>query len=100
MADLSNVLVLVLPEDPARQEQLRKKLSEYEQRYDTCVAPERKRSALCKKTILKELLEHGKVNYVQLFEKMRDYDDMDPGPFVKAFSVIEDYCLTGGSLPR
>jgi len=92
-------LTIVLPEDPARVNQLKKKLEEYRSRLREYVEKHdltRNFDTECKMRILDELLKN---KIVRLSELEHDYSANDPRalPYVyNAFAVIQDYALTGG----
>jgi len=84
-------LVITLPEERKRVEQLKMKLEEYKGRISTM-------GTICKKTILERLLKDGKISTWEIAEEMiKKYgSDFNAGKFNNACAVILDYCTTGG----
>lgn len=89
---------IVLPIDESRLQQLRDKCAEYRARVDPSVEPKDQMSALCKRTVLLNLLLKGEVETDEIRERMRKVhgDTFDAKAFANACGVIDDYCRTGG----
>lgn len=96
-----NGLVLVLPEDKVRVEQLRDKLEEYKKRLSAYDHPDLQLQldiGYYKVIILERLLENGWVNTRDFsFELAKKHGvSFNVEFFEKACAVIDDYCKTGG----
>lgn len=93
----TSVMKLTLPEDPVRQAQLRKKLDEYQFRlkvplYDYV-------QTTYKIVVLQKLFDEGSIDPVAVAAELsaNPLKHFDIGAFYDAFTVIENYCLTGGA---
>ncbi len=94
----NSVLKLTLPDDPGRRAQLRKKLDEYLFRLK--VPLYNYVQTKFKVDILQKLLDEGMIEPMALAAELSANHAMnfDVGAFYDAFSVIENYCRTGGAL--
>lgn len=90
---------IVLPKDETRLQQLRDKYAEYRARIDPNRDPKDQMGALCKRTVLANLLSEGEVETDEIRERMRKVhgDTFDERAFANACGVIDDYCRTGGA---
>ena len=89
---------IILPSDPCRQERLRAKLKEHEERLSPGHHPLLKKYEDMQKTIIERLLRDGKIDVSKLCVEMvkihgSDYFEMED--FVMACALVEDYCETG-----
>lgn len=91
-------LVIVLPDDEARKQQLRDKLVEYKDRMHPYRVPELQMGTICKIAVLERFLRDGKVATWDLLREMVEtYDSrFSINDFQNACGVIKDYCKTGG----
>jgi len=91
--------IITLPSNPKRVQQLKLKLLEYKKRIDGYKPPEFQMDTLCKIAVLSRALEKGQVNTQDLMVEMeKTYGgSFNKGYFLRACTVIEDYCLTGGA---
>ncbi|MCP6726606.1 MAG: hypothetical protein KJI69_01010 [Patescibacteria group bacterium] len=106
---------MTLPEDAERVEMLRRKLGEYEERIETYHDENQSQhpafralqlaTTTCKMTILKQLLDEGRVvawDASKAFIDERLEENKSSGAhfaeaWMTAFEVINDYCETGGA---
>lgn len=93
----TSIQTLTLPEDQVRQAQLRKKLDEYEFRLKVPLYDYVQTSY--KIAVLQKLLDEGVVEPVALAAELsaNPAKHFDVGAFYNAFTVIENYCRTGGA---
>ena len=91
-------VVILLPNDETRKQQLRDKLVEYKKRMHPYAAPELQMDTICKIAVLERLLRDGQVNILDLSWEMTETYKLgfDINAFNKACGAIEDYCNTGG----
>lgn len=87
------------PTDPARLEQLRRKLDEYTNRYNLYRAPELQMHTICKIAVLERLLQKGSVDVTELAIELSGKfgSGFNSAAFENACEVIEDYATTGGA---
>ena len=90
--------IIKLPKDSNTREKLERKLEQYRDRIDNY--PDMERVILdsrYKIAIVEELLDKGKVKEHPLAKQIqREYGSIDEIAFDSAYTVIEDYCKTGG----
>jgi len=91
--------IIELPSDSKRVQQLKLKLIEYQGRLDEYKHPEAQMDPICRIAVLSQIIDNGKVDTQKLMAEMgKTYGSrFSKGYFLKACTIIEDYCLTGGA---
>lgn len=88
------------PEDKEIARKLFDKADEYDKRFlEQCkiAAPEQLFDTVCKKEIIRELINKGSVNRDKTFARIKEnYPKLEEDIFENAFRVIENYVINGG----
>ncbi|MFZ2631322.1 MAG: hypothetical protein WA081_16610 [Desulfosalsimonadaceae bacterium] len=95
---------IVLPNDLAVRDKLKKKITEYEKRVSKLketlhVNPERSYNSIpgIKALIARRLYQRGEIETREMARELtEEYGRIDPDQFNVAAGVINDYCSTGG----
>ena len=90
---------ITLPADSDLVARLRAKLGQYVSRQASATSPDVQADARYKIAVLDALLTKGSVHGLTIYRQLcaQEGDDFDWNLFENAFSVVNDYCVTGGA---